>query len=100
MDTHPMKLVTVVCEALAREPVQLLLSEVGAHGYTVFQVEGAGAQGERAGDIREFGNIQLEVIVPPAVAEKLLSRLQREFFPRYAMVAYESDVRVLRREKF
>ena len=95
-----MKLVTVVCEALAREPIQTVLAEVGAHGYTVFPVEGAGAQGERAGDIREFGNIQVEVIVPPAVAEKLLARLQSEFFPHYAMVAYESDVRVLRREKF
>jgi nitrogen regulatory protein P-II 2 len=100
MDTHPMKLVTVVCEALVREPIQALLAEVGAHGYTVFQVEGAGAKGERTGDIRELANIQVEVIVPPAVAEKLLDRLQREFFPRYAIVAYESDVRVLRREKF
>ncbi len=100
MNTHPMKLVTVVCEALARDPIQALLAEVGAHGYTVFQVEGAGAQGERTGDIREFSNIQVEVIVPAPVAEKLLTRLERDFFPRFAMIAYEADVRVLRREKF
>lgn len=100
MNTHPMKLVTIICEALAREPLKRLLAEVGAHGYTLFKVEGAGARGERVADIEEFGNIQVEVIVPPPVAQELLERLQAEFFPRFAMVAYESDVRVLRQNKF
>ena len=100
MQTHSMKLVTIIGEALAREPLCKLLHEAGAHGYTLFTVEGAGRQGLRAGDIPEFANIQIEVIVPPAVAENLLARLEREFFPRFAMVAYESDVRVLRRDKF
>lgn len=95
-----MKLVTIICEALARQPVQMLLAEAGAHGYTVFQVEGAGARGERTADILELANIQFEVIVQPAVAESLLSRLEQEFFPRFAMIAYESDIRVLRQEKF
>jgi nitrogen regulatory protein P-II 2 len=100
MKTHPMKLVTVVCEALAREPLTKLLTAVGAHGYTLFPVEGQGAQGRRTDDIREFGNIQVEVIVPSEVAETLLARLEKEYFPRYAMVAFESDVRVLRPNKF
>jgi nitrogen regulatory protein PII len=100
MNTHPMKLVTVICEALAREPVKRLLMEEGAHGYTVFPVEGAGAQGVRVGDIEEFGNVQFEVIVPPAVSRRVLERLEQEFFPHHAMVAHEADVRVLRRDKF
>jgi nitrogen regulatory protein P-II 2 len=95
-----MKLVTIICEALAREPLQSLLKEVGAHGYTLFTVEGSGARGPRLADIEEFANIQVEVIVQPAVADTLLERLGQEFFPRYAMVAYESEVRVLRRDKF
>jgi len=44
--------------------------------------------------------VQIEVIVPPAVAEQLLQRLGRDYFPRYGIVAFESDVRVLRRDKF
>jgi len=100
MNTHPMKRVTIVCEALARDPLTALVNEVGAHGHTLFTVEGSGAKGPRVADIEEFANIQIEVIAPPAVAEKLLARLEREFFPRYTMIAYESDVRVLRREKF
>lgn len=100
MTKHPMTLVTIVCEKLAREAVTRLLREVGAHGWTLWEVEGSGAQGSRTGDIPEFTNIQVEVIVPAAVAETLLTRLEKEFFKRYAMVAYESDISVIRREKF
>lgn len=100
MQLHPLKLVTIICEALAREPIKKVLKEVGAHGYTLFTVEGDGTRGRRLADIQEFANIQVEVIVPPDVAEKLLKRLHDEFFPQFAMVAYDTDILVLRREKF
>lgn len=100
MNTHPMKRVTIVTEALALDPIKALLASIGAHGYTYFAVAGAGARGERPADIAEFGNIQVEVILQPAVALALLERLQNHFFPRYAMIAYESDVHVLRQAKF
>ena len=100
MNMHPMKLVTIVCEAHARGPVTKLLREEGAHGWTLFVVEGDGARGERPADIPEFANIQIEVIVPPKVAASLLDALAREFFSRYGMIAFESDIRVLRPEKF
>jgi nitrogen regulatory protein PII len=100
MSAHTMKLVTVVCEALARTAVTKLLREVGAHGYTLSQVEGVGSKGERTAEIAELANIKVEVIVPTAVCSHLLERLQAEFFPRYAIIAYESDVRVVRSDKF
>jgi len=95
-----MKLVTIVCEAHAKAAVTKLLRDVGAHGYTLFAVEGDGSRGRREADIPEFTNIQIEVIVPPEVAQTLLARLEKEFFPRYGMIAFESDVRVLRPHKF
>ncbi len=95
-----MKLVTIICEALAREHLLALFAEVGVHGYTLFPVEGAGSQGRRPGDIAEFGNIQVEVVAAPALATVLMERLQAEFFPRFALIVYESDVRVLRPSKF
>lgn len=95
-----MKLVTIVCEAFAKEALKRVLQEVGAQGYTAFEVEGHGSHGERPADIRAFGNIQFEVIVQPETAVELLDRLERELFTRYAMIAYESDVRVLRPAKF
>ncbi len=100
MKLHSMKLVTIVCEALARTPVTELLGAVGAHGYTLFPVEGVGAQGSRVADIEEFANIQIEVILPPEPALILLSRLENHFFARFAMVAYSTDIEVIRSEKF
>lgn len=100
MNTHPMKLVTIVGEALARERLTRLLSEEGARGYTLFAVEGTGANGSRVADIAEFTNIQIEVIVPEHVARRLLERIQCELLPHFAMIVFESDVRVLRQEKF
>lgn len=100
MNTYAMKLVTVVCEALARQHLVRLLIEEGAHGYTLFPVAGTGAKGSRIADIEEFSNLQVEVIVPPQVADRLLERLQRDFLPHFAVIVYETDVRVLRPEKF
>lgn len=95
-----MKRVTVVCEVFAKDRVLQLLREVGAHGYTLFPVEGAGSKGKRQADIPEFSNLQIEVIMQPAAAEALLARLEKELFPRFTIIAYESDVRVLRPAKF
>lgn len=100
MNTHPMKLLTIVCEAHAQGAVTRLLADEGAHGWTLFEVQGRGAQGDRTGDIREFTNVQIEVVLPAAAAARVLDRLGQEFFRRYGMIAFESDVRVLRQEKF
>ena len=100
MNLHPMKLVTVVCEALLEERVVGILRACGAHGHTAFSVRGSGSQGERSADIIETGNVQVEVIVKPIVAETVLERLRRELFDDYAIVAYENDVHVMRPDKF
>jgi len=100
MNLHPMKLVTSVCEAVLEERIAEVLHECGAHGHTAFDVRGSGRQGQRSADLVESGNVQIEVIAKPSVAETMLARLHAEVFHDYAMVAYESDVRVMRPEKF
>ena len=100
MNLHPMTLLTVICEAVLEDRVVEVLRDCGAHGHTAFDVRGSGHQGERSADLAESGNVQIEAIVRPAVAETALARLQAEFFQDYAMVAYASEVRVLRPDKF
>jgi nitrogen regulatory protein PII len=95
-----MKRVTVICEAMARPPVLALIEACGAHGWTLWEVQGAGNRGRRAADIPEFANVQIEVILQPAAADDLLRRLASELFPSFGMVAYETDIRVLRPDKF
>ena len=60
MTLHPMKLVTIICEAILEERVVELLREAGAHGHTAFNVRGSGHQGERNADIAELFDL-----VPP-----------------------------------
>mgnify|MGYP003450686686 CR=1 FL=1 len=39
-------------------------------------------------------------ILQPAAATIVLERLERDLFPRYTMIAWETDVRVLRPARF
>lgn len=100
MKLHSMKRVTIVCEALARTPVTDLIHKIGAHGYTLFPVEGVGAQGSRVADIEEFANIQIEIVLQPDAATQLLAGLEKEFFSRFAMIAYQTEIEVIRSAKF
>jgi len=100
MNTHAMKRITIICEAIAREPVLRLAREAGAQGWTLWEVQGSGSQGPRLADIPEFTNIHVEIILQPASAQALLQRLGADLFPQFAMVAYETDIRVLRSSKF
>ncbi len=95
-----MKLVTIICEAYGLEPVKALLRDVGAHGWTHFTVEGSGEGGERTGEMKEYANVQIEVVVKPEVAGRIMERLEVEFFPHYMMIAFDQDVKVIRSGKF
>ena len=79
MNTRPMKLVTIICESLARKPLRKFVGEAGAHGYTLLTVEGGGKQGHRTAEFQEYANIQVEVTVQPSTAENLLTRFEGEF---------------------
>jgi nitrogen regulatory protein P-II 2 len=100
MTLHSLKQVTIVCEALSREAVLAVLEDEGARGWTIATVEGQGPGGARGGEIPELANLRLEVLLQPAVAAMVLERLERDLFPRYAMIAWETDVRVLRPARF
>jgi len=95
-----MRLVTIVCEAIARDLVLRLARDSGAHGATISPASGLGATGERPADIEEAANIRVELVVTPDVAARIAERVERDLFPHFACILWESDVRVLRREKF
>ena len=97
---HPMKMVCVTTEALARPAVEQLLAECGCHGFTIIAAEGAGSQGQRLNEIPETSNILVKAILKPSKAEALIARLWQDFMPRFAMVVWEEDIRVLRPDKF
>ena len=100
MNLHPKKLITIVCEIIARDTLAAQLQDCGAKGYTVSAVEGWGAKGSRFADIPEDANIEIKTIVGAEKAERILARLSTEIMPRFATIACVADVQVLRADKF
>jgi len=94
-----LKKLTIVAERLLREPLVKLLNAEGATGHTLAAVEGEGSRGIHASDW-EGRNIQIETIVSPAAADRILARIADEYLENYAVIAYLCDVDVLRRAKF
>jgi len=91
--------VTIVSEALLKDDLITLLRNKGATGFTVSQVEGEGSRGVRASDW-EGRNVRIETIVSPAVADAILETLGQNYFENFAVIAWLSEVSVLRGEKF
>ena len=99
MNTHPLTLLTIVSETLLKERLIHELREAGAKGFTITEASGEGSRQRRVSEILGE-NIKIEVIVKQETADKILTVLQKQFFPRYAVIAYLSDVQVVREEKY
>jgi nitrogen regulatory protein P-II 2 len=99
MKTVPLKLVTIVAEAVLEDRLVRDLSAVGARGYTVTTVRGRGSRGVRASDW-EGGNVRVEVLVTDAVSDRVLDLLAERYFPSYAVVAWVERVEVVRGDKY
>lgn len=99
MRTIPLKLVTIVAETVLQTRLIRDIEALGAKGYTTTHAGGKGARGVRVSDVEE-GNIKIETIVSPEVAEKILEFLSQNYFRHYAVIAYLENVEVVRGEKY
>jgi nitrogen regulatory protein PII len=99
MQTVPLKLVTIIAEAFLEEKLVREVKKLGASGYTLSPARGEGSRGVRASEW-EGGNVRLEVVVSPQVAERILERLAEVYFPSYAVIAFAQTVEVVRGEKY
>ena len=99
MHTHPMKLVTIVAESAIEHRLTEEVLALGAAGFTVLEGRGEGTRHLRASDI-PGANVRIETVVPPAVAERILDRLQDHWFADYSVIAYVADVAVVRTRKY
>jgi nitrogen regulatory protein P-II 2 len=99
MQTTPMKLVTIIAEDEIEPRLTRDIMTLGAHGYSVGKVRGEGLHGARLSEW-EGENIRLETIVSEEVADKIMARLAEQYFPHFAIIAYLSNIEVLRGGKF
>lgn len=97
--TVPLKLVTIVAEPVLEERIVRALHELGARGHTVTASHGAGSRGMRASDPPGEG-VRIEAVVGPEAAERILAHVAEHYFPNYAVIAFVTDVHVVRGEKY
>ena len=99
MKTHPRKLLIVIAEAALERQLVADVKRLGAHGYTVIDVRGGGARGDRGADWDADRSIQMEVICDDAVAEAIAEHIHLTYFDDYAVTVFITEVGVLRPAK-
>jgi nitrogen regulatory protein P-II 2 len=97
--TAPLKLVTIVGEAILAERLPGALRHAGATGWTLTPATGDGSRGMRTTPL-PGDNMRIETVVSEPVADRILASLAAEYFPNFAIVAWVSDVHVVRGEKY
>lgn len=94
------RLITIVTEAILEVELCEILEQLGATGYTVTNARGSGHRGIRDAGWSSSSNVRVEVVCNEEVAQRITAHLRDNYYDDYAMILFESDVRVLRPEKF
>ena len=101
MQLFPLKLVTVVGEAVIMEDIAEEAVKLGASGYSLTEIHGHGSRSARNVIISSGSKtMKAEFVVPMDVAEKILTHVSHTYFEHYACIAWVSDVQVMRGEAY
>ncbi len=100
LPTEKRTLLTIFTEATLEHVLIKDMDRLGIRGYTISDARGKGSRGVRDAAWDESRNVRIEVICAREQAEALLGHLQVRYYSNYAMVAYLSEVEVLRPAKF
>jgi nitrogen regulatory protein PII len=100
MEQFPRRLLTVVTEAVLERDLVAELESLGVRGYTITEARGQGSRGRRQSDWTQEGNIRIEIVCEPSLAERVATRLRERYYDHYAMILFMQDVSVLRPDKF
>jgi nitrogen regulatory protein P-II 2 len=98
-NTTHLSLVTIVAESILETRIVRELEQLGVTGLTVTQTHGGGARGSRSGDIGG-GNVKVETVVSAELAPVILAHVEANYFEHHAVIAWVSEVGVLRGEKY
>ncbi len=99
MELEPMKLITVVAERFIKDQLVPKVLELGATGCSYHPTEGKGLREARHDDAFSE-NFQMKVVCPTDVAETIMAYIAEHYFEHYAIVAWLTDVEVMRGKHF
>lgn len=100
-ETH-LKLLTVIAEAGIADRLTADLAKLGLRGWNTTPGEGAWRgvlTGPGPGDLAG-PTLRIETVCPPALAQAVMARLAKSWFPHFAVIAWITDVTVARPAKF
>jgi nitrogen regulatory protein P-II 2 len=98
---HPArKLLVIIAESALEKPIVQEARRLGAHGYTVHDVRGAGMTGTREGAWEADRTVEIKVICDAEVAESIAQAVLARFGEHFGVTLFFADVTVVRAEKF
>jgi len=100
MNNENAQLITIYTESILESSLIEDIQEHGAMGYTISNAKGKGSSGSRAGSWEANSNIRIEIICDADFAQHFTRHLQKTYYENYGMVAFISDIQVLRPQKF
>jgi nitrogen regulatory protein PII len=98
-ETAKVTLVTVVSVFEIEERLVKDLRALGVHGYTMGKVDGFGLHGRRMAGLVDAPNMRLEMLVTPALAQRILDRIVSKYEGQPVM-AYIHEVHAVPHEHF
>lgn len=99
MNTVRMKRISLIGDNTVQYRILKEVQEFGASGYTWYPASGQGERGVRPRHA-EPPNAKIEIIATPELAQQILEHVAKNYFDKYAMIAFLDDVEVVRGEKF
>lgn len=93
------QLVTIVAESVVEQKLVDDIKKVGAKGYSLGHVKGEGVTGNRSLELTGQ-SIRIETVVTDRVAEAIMELLARDYFDKYAVVAWVTPAQVMRPSHF
>jgi len=94
----PCKLVTIIAEDELESRIVDNILSLGAKGYTVARVHGAGLHRPRL-DEWEGENVLIETLVSTDVADQIVRSVSEKYFASFGVTVFVTDAQVVRAEK-
>lgn len=99
VETAKVSLVTVIAAFELEERLVRDLRALGVKGYTTGSVDGRGVHGPRMAGLVDAPNLRIEMLVSPALAQRILERIAGKYVDQPIM-AYMHPVEAMPREEF
>lgn len=97
---HPRRLLVIITEAALEKSLARDARRLGAHGYTVSDVRGAGHGGIREGSWEADRSIEMKIVCDTDIADRIAEHVLAAYGANFGLTLFFADVEVLRPGKF